>query len=475
MPAGLLLLWIGFILRTPREEIIQACVGAKTYRFDQLIRQVAPPVTWRARLRPLAWTFLSCWLFVGTLHSWTLPLAGLWETVQWAPLFILSIYFIIFMHELGHLLVGQAMGMRTLGAEIGGGASLFTISLGSGFLRINANPWSGMAYVYSLSRKYYRLRRIAMLLGGPLLHLCAIAIFAYLFLYELGPANGVFAGGMAWIGIYILFSGSLLPLIHVAPLHLPSDGYHVCGTLVLSDSDVEDSLAQSRTYLAAAKLPAEEAGASLARLHALLSEYPSCGLLRFHVGFAANSIEDWSTAEANFRKARELGGFDPPTLFYIETLEIESIALQCRFGEAEERCAALLQTDNTNEQKVALLDGLACIPVIHGISKCLPEAYAWSAKALELLPDSLTHLGTKGSLLVEMGRFEEAREILSRVRTESPSLSDQGICSLYLGIIEIHAGHRPRAETLLAEAMSKYPAAWLVRRATGLIFQGTSK
>lgn len=111
-----------------------------------------------------------------------------------------------------------------------------------------------------------------------------------------------------------------------------------------------------------------------------------------------------------------------------------------------------------------MLDSLACVPFTEDRKSYLAEAEKWSQRALALQPDNLTLKGTRGSLFVEMGRFDEAESLLKEVCTKSQADIDRGICFLYLAIIAKHRGEEREARELAICAKEKYPAQWLLER-----------
>ena len=110
-----------------------------------------------------------------------------------------------------------------------------------------------------------------------------------------------------------------------------------------------------------------------------------------------------------------------------------------------------------------ILDTLAGLAIFHGRSAILPEADKWSRLALALDPDSPTLKGTRGSILVMMGKFQEAEPILSSAIETTNEPHDAGISSLFLAIAAWKQGQRSKARRLAMQAANYWPSPWLIR------------
>jgi Tfp pilus assembly protein PilF len=116
------------------------------------------------------------------------------------------------------------------------------------------------------------------------------------------------------------------------------------------------------------------------------------------------------------------------------------------------------------EHKINLMDRLACLPIMDGTRDYLDEAYKWCEQALELAPENLTLLGTKGSLLIELGHIGEGVPLLEKVYKTSEARIDKGISALYLGLAASSAGELTAAKQWADEARKWFPEPWLLQR-----------
>jgi tetratricopeptide (TPR) repeat protein len=92
------------------------------------------------------------------------------------------------------------------------------------------------------------------------------------------------------------------------------------------------------------------------------------------------------------------------------------------------------------------------------------EAVRWIDHGLQLQPETLTLKGTKGALLVELGKDLEGEPLLKEVYTCSQDNVEQGISSLYLALVAKREGNVEEANALAAKAMQFYPRAWILTR-----------
>lgn len=113
--------------------------------------------------------------------------------------------------------------------------------------------------------------------------------------------------------------------------------------------------------------------------------------------------------------------------------------------------------------KLAVLDCFACFPIMEGFKNFLPAADEFTREALDIQPKNLTLKGTRGAILVELGRIDEAEPLLNEVHTTSEADHDQRISAFYLGLIAKARGNPDGARTFAAKSLV-YPEKWLTER-----------
>jgi uncharacterized protein HemY len=114
--------------------------------------------------------------------------------------------------------------------------------------------------------------------------------------------------------------------------------------------------------------------------------------------------------------------------------------------------------------KLVLLDGIACEILYRERRDFLPSAESWARTALALSPTELSLKGTLGSILVELGRHDEAEPLLRETYEQSVSPTDQRICAFYLAVIAKGRKQPEHARKLATEAKEALDQPWLITR-----------
>jgi predicted Zn-dependent protease len=116
--------------------------------------------------------------------------------------------------------------------------------------------------------------------------------------------------------------------------------------------------------------------------------------------------------------------------------------------------------------RTRILDSLACIPLFSGKDEFLRQADDWSLHALEIEPSSLTLKGTRGGVLVELGRIEEGKQLLEDCFKNSASVNDKSISACYLALAASKQGDTQRALDMLELARNVNPQCVVLLRIT---------
>ena len=206
----------------------------------------------------------------------------------------------------------------------------------------------------------------------------------------------------------------------------------------------------------------------------LLTQYPrDCVLLWIYADLHFELNEPPAAEAASDRLLAELTARDSslclePGLFYtVSGKRLHAIMLQDD-GRFENECTAFLRKIISDQQKVSLLDQLACTPLINDQPHLFHSAEFCIHQALAIAPTSLTLQGTLGALLVERGAFAEAEPLLCACH-QSPACHDRGITAYYLARLAEHHGDLPTARKLAKQAIALYSEPWFINKATGLL------
>jgi len=162
--------------------------------------------------------------------------------------------------------------------------------------------------------------------------------------------------------------------------------------------------------------------------------------------------------------ALQISGTDTIARFYILAEKIRARVMLNEPEIARRETDEFLSVCSSKEAKVALLDTLACLPLMQGAKEFLPEAVTYAKRALEIDPDDLTLQGTYGSLLFDQGHTQEGADILRSVYERSHSEADRGISALYLALFAKQKGNLRQAGSFAKEATTLHPQPWLIQR-----------
>lgn len=112
--------------------------------------------------------------------------------------------------------------------------------------------------------------------------------------------------------------------------------------------------------------------------------------------------------------------------------------------------------------RLLVLDHAACRCFVRPVgSQWIGLADRFSAEALQLAPLVATVRGTRGSVLVELGRLEEAEALLLPVFEGSTKGVNRGFSALYLAIIARRRGQPQKAVRLAREARRYEPVGFV--------------
>jgi len=125
-------------------------------------------------------------------------------------------------------------------------------------------------------------------------------------------------------------------------------------------------------------------------------------------------------------------------------LKIISFQQQIKRGDldgAKAEIESLLRTkEDRYENRAKLLDLLVTATLDYGRNDWLPAADNWSYEVLLAFPDSITLRGSRGSILAELGRNAEARDLLCDVLTYTANPVDKAYSQIYLAWLDAQEG-----------------------------------
>jgi hypothetical protein len=395
----------------------------------------------KRRLTPwtaLVFAGLAIWVLDLILMGWRL---WLWACFVWwwdCFVFLVGWSIGIVFHELGHLTFAAIGSIPVYQIRIGAGPLLWRSRFGDTWLELRVLPLSGGAVQpYPVVKKYHRFWRALFLLGGVLGNLAVIC-----FMYGLqaigaaGKVNDIFtpigllqaltnadAEDLPNIFTFILsdiFTIIILVQVLIIIFSLIPFSNRWFGTT----DGMRLLMLRSRTYAPALAELRKRYNAFLGgngRADTPFTITPASSRLWFH---GSRFLTD--------RDARP---------------------------EAREGVLRELQRGKlSREEQIWALDALITDGIISGDPAVRPFLDAWSQQALALGPDRPTLQGSRGAVLVELGRYAEGKALLAPLAApDQPVSFDSFMNCAFLARAEHGLGNEAAARQLAdaARAMVK--------------------
>lgn len=347
--------------------------------------------------------------------------------MSWAeiPVFLLVgfavMHLVIGLHEVGHLVAGRVVGIEIVSFHIGSGPPTLRFRCGRMPIRWGLCPSYGFVRAAPSQRLSAPWSASVYILGGItaelVLVMCGYLVWrdrsTWTELWELPLFRyGFSVGGLylAWSMVFGLspkmcwVGGEMLPNDTLQFLNLwRNRKARIAKRPYLHDVAAYNELARSG-----------DVGSADAFLAELLRRYPNEIDLRF--------------ASARLKAARR----DP-------------------VGARNEMERLLAELPEKSPQRTQILDVLISMVLAEGRAEWLADADRWSFEALKLEPHSITLLGSRGSVLAELGRNQESRLLLAEVLDRTESDTDRVYSSTWRGsmhrmggIPKLLLGCRPR-------------------------------
>lgn len=460
--------------------------GAALLRADR-VKDAAPDRTFRLTIS-------------GQQRRWS-PTRGFWGTCLWlglgaevfcfsfpsvaafrvAPVLAgvaivyLGLHVIFLCHELGHLSAAALLGFDLQRLQVGTGPLLWRARIGD--LRVEWRAFLGGALVRTadVREEGWRWRHWLYVAGGPLAHGLACGALAWWWVSQCNHGFWLPHGHLSLpdrvvlylLGLSSLFwLGSLMPRgATVGQLRVRSDGYQLLHTPRFTTEVVRAVIAQ--TLLHRVEMLWEEGRREEAwqRLGLLQSYHPTEAGFSNAEGFYLNEQGDHAAAAESYGRILQRDGLPKVARGVLLAYRFGSLARAGKLEEAK-RCSDEALYEQTSAERRRVLDALATEVLAYELTAFLPDADRWSEEALALAPATLTLQGTRGSVLVELGRLEEGEALLRTVWEQSASETDAAICAFYLGKAARLRGQRRQVHRWLkrAKTFAPFVGKWLAAR-----------
>src|SRR5262245_30226031 len=316
------------------------------------------------------------------------------------------LYFSTFCHELGHFVCAKLVGMSPQLMKVGKGFRILRKSFFGAQLELFILPAGGMTYAYYPDTRwptfeYLKLKLIVYGIGGCLansvLLICLILVFVYTDLLALR---------------YLICIEVMMIIIALVPIDgrlygmkFPSDGKRI--------------------------------------LFILTQDYQRL--------FFADHQKALARIAGDQAEPKPLFNNDKKTLELFVKAETE-LAYR-HFDEAIALWNQLLNAENASGiERAYLLEMLASIVINHGQKQYLTQADGWTQEAMKLAGFSKTIQGTRGAILVELGKYEEGKQMLFPLTAPDNDPIDITISGYYLAKADHRLGNSEQALVWLKQA-----------------------
>ena len=137
-----------------------------------------------------------------------------------------------------------------------------------------------------------------------------------------------------------------------------------------------------------------------------------------------------------------------------------------RFSDARESYLKILPlVENQAISRAILLNNIAFTNTLIGGTNLLEEADRFSNEAMTVLSWMPPVRGTRGTVLAELGKTDEAVPLLSEAMQANDTAHGKALNACMLAIVEARRGNLPASRTYLDEARKLDPNCFLLDRA----------
>lgn len=339
----------------------------------------------------------------------------------------LSVCVATVLHESGHALAARIAGLKVQEVILGMGGRWFEVRVFGVPVRVNALPFGGGTRLGHVRREWARLRHFTAALAGPLANLAAVVLVPDVLrgaeLLREGPAP-LYVFSLANAGGLVF---NLLPMRGLSLAGFQgNDGMALLQIPFWSDAVVDDVLADR--YVAEGNQLAEQVG--------------------------------WEEGCRRFEEGLRL---HPRSVRLRIAYSAALIALE-RYADARDALLPVLdRSDLDATTHAVVLNNLARAELCLG-GAMLSEADRHSREAFELLPWQPAVRGTRGSVLVELGRSAEGVKLVQEAFQENESEEERALNACYLALGALAEGRREDAIRYREAARGLDPECPLLRR-----------
>lgn len=295
--------------------------------------------------------------------------------------FVAFIYLDIYIHEFGHVLAARIVGIGVNRVIIGTGKELMRVTVLGIPLVVTNNFAAGFTIMGSIEKRLLKLRYAFFIAGGVLLQSFLAA--ACVGLLGIKDWTYLYASGIS-VSTMFVFSNMLLVATNLFPRHFnlygirtPNDGLRLLKAPFLKEQNINELLLADRIFKAHELFERKEYLAAAAAYEKCNEEFSTLPILRLNQSVALLKL-------LNLEKA-------------------ENMLLQ------------LSRDAGVDEYNCLLYNNLAWINLLYYTEESIKKADDFSKIAFDLNSQFKAIIGTRGSVLIALGRFNEGIKLLSQI------------------------------------------------------------
>jgi hypothetical protein len=379
----------------------------------------------------LIWSYLVCGAlsFPLTLYY---PTSGVGLLLLIVSVFQLFVLISTILHELGHAIAGRSVGIRVFSIEIGKGPVVYEFLFGGIRWRIRAIAFGGITYGTPFNAHYFRLKEFIFVLGGPMTNILLLFISIKFLSFDTTFKSTPFTGFMPMVLLALanclLLALSLWPyMANSVAGKIPNDGLLLWKIWRFDKTKIEETLAARYLYEANEQWRQKDLAGAKRWIDDGLRHFPE-----------------------NLRLKMSVAGI---------------LSLQKKYPEALRAYALFIGRHKKHEDMDSLLlNNIAYVYVLMGKPELLPKADICSHLALKRMPWMVHYKGTRGSVLVELGKYDEGLKLLHDAMKNHPEKRGQALNACYIGIAEARRGYQHESRNYFAVARKLDPDCILLDR-----------
>ena len=324
---------------------------------------------------------------------------------------------LVLIHELTHAAVARLVGLRVFGIVLGIGKTVWSARFLGIDWTVNVLPVGGITFVGARPMPLIRWRLFLIYLAGPASHI--VMAVAFWLLAETSRISPL----LYWVLQALVYANLFMAAVNLFPRKVSmmtgmqgSDGWHLLRAPFIQEAELN-------------------------------KQYVGCLVAEAMQAYAKN---DLAAAQAWTEKALTLDGSSGVARNMLGIIQMN----RREYRASRETFSQLLSTADAREPGFhnILLNNVAYLNALLRDPSLLAEADELSAEALRHLPWVPAVIGTRGTVLVEMGKLEEGIALLKKSMSLHAEKHGKALNACHIAIGEMRRGELAASRKYLATA-----------------------